>query len=450
MPTSTYPDVMDKLVSLCKRRGYIFQSSEIYGGAGSVWDYGPLGVELKKNLKDRWWHAMVRAREDIEGLDAAILMHPRVWEASGHVAGFVDPLVDCRTCKGRFRADKLEDARCPQKPSKHPGEAEQCQLTEARQFNLMFKTFMGPVEETAATVYLRPETAQGIYVNFLNVQQSTRQKVPFGIAQIGKAFRNEITPGNFIFRTREFEQMEMQFFVEPGTDMEWFEYWKAERMAWHQRLGLAPERLEYHQHTAGELAHYARAAFDIQFDFGGTLGFQEIEGVHNRGDFDLTQHQQYSGKKLEYYNQVENRRYVPYVVETSVGADRVTLAALVNGYREESVPGEEEGRVVLGLHPSIAPVKAAVFALTKKEGMPEMARKLATELRADFPVDYDETGSIGKRYRRQDEVGTPFCITVDGDSVADGTVTVRDRDTLKQHRIAATAVRAYLAERLNG
>ena len=450
MPTSTYPDVMDKLVSLCKRRGYIFQSSEIYGGAGSVWDYGPLGVELKKNLKDRWWHAMVRAREDIEGLDAAILMHPRVWEASGHVAGFVDPLVDCRTCKGRFRADKLEDARCPQKPSKHPGEAEQCQLTEARQFNLMFKTFMGPVEETAATVYLRPETAQGIYVNFLNVQQSTRQKVPFGIAQIGKAFRNEIAPGNFIFRTREFEQMEMQFFVEPGTDMEWFEYWKAERMAWHQRLGLAPERLEYHQHTAGELAHYARAAFDIQFDFGGTLGSQEIEGVHNRGDFDLTQHQQYSGKKLEYYNQVENRRYVPYVVETSVGADRVTLAALVNGYREEQVPGEEEGRVVLRLHPSIAPVKAAVFALTKKEGMPEMARKLATELRADFPVDYDETGSIGKRYRRQDEVGTPFCITVDGDSTADGTVTVRDRDTLKQDRIAATAVRAYLAERLNG
>jgi glycyl-tRNA synthetase len=439
---------MDKLVSLCKRRGYIFQSSEIYGGAGSVWDYGPLGVELKKNLKDRWWHAMVRAREDIEGLDAAILMHPRVWEASGHVAGFVDPLVDCRTCKGRFRADKLEDARCPQKPSKQPGQHDACQLTEARQFNLMFKTFMGAVEETAATVYLRPETAQGIYVNFLNVQQSTRQKVPFGIAQIGKAFRNEITPGNFIFRTREFEQMEMQFFVEPGTDMEWFEYWKGERMAWHQRLGLAPERLRYHQHTAQELAHYARAAFDVTFDFGGTLGFQEIEGVHNRGDFDLTQHQQYSGKKLEYYNQVENRRYVPYVVETSVGADRVTLAALVNGYREEQVEGEEEGRVVLGLHPSIAPVKAAVFALTKKDGMPEMARKLAGELRASYPVDYDDTGSIGKRYRRQDEVGTPFCITVDGESVKDGTVTVRDRDTLKQDRVTATAVRGYLAERL--
>ena len=449
MPASTFPDVMDKLVSLCKRRGYVFQSSEIYGGAGSVWDYGPLGVELKKNLKDRWWHAMVRAREDIEGLDAAILMHPRVWEASGHVAGFVDPLVDCKTCKGRFRADKLEDARCPQKPSRRPGEAEQCQLTEPRQFNLMFRTFMGPVEDTAAVVYLRPETAQGIYVNFLNVQQSTRQKIPFGIAQIGKAFRNEITPGNFIFRTREFEQMEMQFFVDPAGDhMRWFEYWKAERMAWHQALGLAPARLEFHQHEAHELAHYARAAFDIQFDFGGTLGFQEIEGVHHRGDFDLAQHQQFSGKKLEYFNQVENRRFVPYVVETSVGADRVTLAALVNAYREESVAGEDEGRVVLGLHPSIAPIKAAVFALTKKDGQPEMAHRLAAGLRRSFPADYDDTGSIGKRYRRQDEVGTPFCVTVDGQSTADGTVTVRDRDSLAQDRVAAERVKAYLDERL--
>jgi glycyl-tRNA synthetase len=449
MPTSTYPDVMEKLVSLCKRRGFIFQSSEIYGGAGSVWDYGPLGVELKKNVKDRWWHAMVRARDDIEGLDAAILMHPRVWEASGHVAGFVDPLVDCRTCKGRFRADKLEDARCLQKPSKRPGEAEQCQLTEPRQFNLMFKTFMGPVEESASVVYLRPETAQGIYVNFLNVQQSMRQRVPFGIAQIGKAFRNEITPGNFIFRTREFEQMEMQFFVEPGTDMEWFEYWKGERMAWHQALGLAPERLEYHEHTKEELAHYARAAFDVQFDFGGTLGFQEIEGVHNRGDFDLTQHQQFSGKRLEYLDQVNNKRYVPYVVETSVGADRVTLAALVNAYREETVEGEPEGRVVLGLHPSIAPVKVAVFALTKKDGQPEMARRLAADLRGVFPTDYDDTGSIGKRYRRQDEVGTPYCVTVDGQSTADGTVTVRDRDTLKQDRVPAEQVREYVAARLD-
>jgi glycyl-tRNA synthetase len=450
MPNSTFPDVMDKLVSLSKRRGFIFQSSEIYGGTGSVWDYGPLGVELKKNIKDRWWHAMVRARDDIEGLDAAILMHPRVWEASGHVAGFVDPLVDCKTCKGRFRADKLEDARCPQKPSKQPGQHESCQLTEPRQFNLMFKTFMGPVEDTAATVYLRPETAQGIYVNFLNVQQSTRQKVPFGIAQIGKAFRNEITPGNFIFRTREFEQMEMQFFVEPSTDMEWFETWKALRMQWHQALGLSPERLFFHQHTDQELAHYARAAFDIQFDFGGTLGFQEIEGIHNRGDFDLTQHQQYSSKKLEYFDQPNNRRYVPFVVETSVGADRVTLATLVNGYREEAVAGEDEGRVVLGLHPAIAPIKAGIFPLTKKDGQPEMAQRIAADLRAHFPVDYDESGSIGKRYRRQDEVGTPYCITIDGESTGNGTVTVRDRDTLSQDRIEAGQLKAYLAGKLVG
>ena len=450
MPASTQPDVMDKLVSLSKRRGFIFQSSEIYGGTGSVWDYGPLGVELKKNLKDQWWKSMVRMRDDVEGLDAAILMHPRTWEASGHVAGFTDPLVDCKTCKGRFRADKLEDARCLQKPSKRPGEAEQCQLTEPRMFNLMFRTFMGPVEESASTVYLRPETAQGIFVNFLNVQQSTRQKIPFGIAQIGKAFRNEITPGNFIFRTREFEQMEMQFFVEPGTDMTWFEFWKAERMQWHQALGLSPDRLNFHAHAGTELAHYARAAFDIEFDFGGTLGFQEIEGIHNRGDFDLSRHQEFSNKKLEYFDQPNNKRYLPYVIETSVGADRTTLAALVNAYREETVEGEDEGRTVLRLHSSLAPIKAAVFALTKKEGMPDMAHRIAGDLRQHFPVDYDETGSIGKRYRRQDEVGTPFCITVDTDSVKDGTVTVRDRDTLKQDRIGADALRGYLQERLPG
>ena len=450
MPASTHPEVMDKLVSLCKRRGFIFQSSEIYGGAGSVWDYGPLGVELKKNLKDAWWNAMVRLRDDVEGLDAAILMHPRTWEASGHVAGFTDPLVDCKACKGRFRADKLEDARCPQKPSKRPGEHEACQLTEPRLFNLMFKTFMGPVEESAATVYLRPETAQGIFVNFLNVQQSSRQKVPFGIAQIGKAFRNEITPGNFIFRTREFEQMEMQFFVEPGTDMEWFERWRADRWAWHRSLGLAEDRLRWHRHEANELAHYARAAFDITYDFGGSLGFQEIEGIHNRSDFDLTQHQQYSGKKLEYFDAPNNKRYVPYVIETSVGADRTTLAVLVNGYREEAVPGEDEGRTVLGLHPTLAPVKAGVFPLTKKDGQPEFAHRLAAELRKAFPVDVDETGSIGKRYRRQDEIGTPFCITVDGQSTGDDTVTIRDRDTLQQVRIGAGQVKGWLLERLVG
>jgi glycyl-tRNA synthetase len=444
---SAHPDVMEKLVSLCKRRGLIFQSSEIYGGTGSVWDYGPLGVELKKNLKDRWWHAMVRARDDIEGLDAAILMHPRVWEASGHVAGFTDPLVDCRNCKRRFRADDpaikgtpgAPDAQCPVCGAKGT-------LSEPRLFNLMFKTFMGPVEESAAVVYLRPETAQGIFVNFLNVQQSTRQKIPFGIAQIGKAFRNEITPGNFIFRTREFEQMEMQYFVEPGTDQEHFEYWKAQRMEWHKSLGLAPERLRYKPHE--QLAHYARVAGDIEFDFGGSLGFQEIEGIHNRSDYDLGRHQEYSGRKLEYFDQPNNRRFVPYVIETSVGADRTTLAVLVNAYREEEVPGESEGRTVLGLSPALAPIKAGVFPLVKKDGMPEMAQRVADDLRRDFAVFYDDGGAIGRRYRRQDEVGTPFGITVDGQSTQDGTVTVRDRDTLQQVRVAADQLRSYIAERL--
>jgi glycyl-tRNA synthetase len=444
-----HPDVMDKLVSLAKRRGFIFQSSEIYGGTGSVWDYGPLGVELKKNLKDRWWHAMVRARNDIEGLDAAILMNARVWEASGHVSGFVDPLVDCHNCKKRFRADDprikgtpgTPDAQCPACGMKGT-------LSEARQFNLMFKTFMGPVEDSAAVVYLRPETAQGIYVNFLNVQQSTRQKIPFGIAQIGKAFRNEITPGNFIFRTREFEQMEMQFFVEPGSDMQWFEYWKQQRMEWHLALGLERERLQFHQHTKEELAHYARAAFDVQFDFGGTLGFQEIEGVHNRGDFDLTQHQKFSGKKLEYFDQPNNRRFVPYVVETSVGADRTTLAVLVNAYHEEPVPGESEGRTVLKLEAALAPIKAGVFPLVKKDGMPEMATRIADDLRQSFPIFYDDSGAIGRRYRRQDEVGTPFGITIDGESLTNATVTVRDRDTLQQERVDAGQLKDYITRKL--
>ena len=461
---------MDVIVSLCKRRGFVFQSSEIYGGTGSCWDYGPLGVELRNNIKRVWWRDFVQQRGDIVGLDASILMHSAVWKASGHLDLFTDPMVDCRECRRRFRADQVDDQPWTHyceatkgnrftvpagEPCRHCGnrrtlcpECGKGELTPPRQFNLMFKTFMGPLEETASVVYLRPETAQGIFVNFLNVQQASRQKVPFGIAQIGKAFRNEITPGNFIFRTREFEQMEMQFFVEPGTDEEHFEYWKAERMRWHHSLGLSPERLQYKAHE--QLAHYARAAFDIEFDFGGTLGFQEIEGIHNRTDFDLGRHQEYSGKKLEYFDQPKNKRYVPYVIETSVGADRVTLAALVNAYREEAVEGEDEGRVVLGLHPSLAPIKAAVFALTKKDGQPEMAHRIAAELRRYFPVDYDETGSIGKRYRRQDEVGTPFCITVDGDSTKDGTVTVRDRDTLKQDRVAADSLRAFLEERFPG
>jgi glycyl-tRNA synthetase len=454
------PDVMEKLVSLCKRRGFIFQSSEIYGGTGSVWDYGPLGVELKKNLKDRWWFSMVRARDDIEGLDAAILMHPRVWEASGHVSGFTDPLIDCRNCKKRFRADDPKIKGTPGQPDAQcPSCGMKGTLSEARMFNLMFKTFMGPVEESASVIYLRPETAQGIYVNFLNVQQATRQKVPFGIAQIGKAFRNEITPGNFVFRTREFEQMEMQFFVDPDdapqappkkSHMEWFEYWKAQRMAWHRSLGLDENRLLFHQHTKEELAHYARAAFDIQFDFGGTLGFQEIEGVHHRGDFDLSRHQEFSGKKLEYFDQPTNRRFVPFVVETSAGADRTALAVLVNAYREETVEGEAEGRTVLKLAPGLAPVKAGIFPLVKKDGMPEYAEKLTMELRQRFPVFYDESGAIGRRYRRQDEIGTPFCITIDGQTMQDNTVTIRDRDTLLQERVASDRVKDIVAGRVAG
>ena len=444
------PDVMEKLVSLAKRRGFIFQSSEIYGGTGSVWDYGPLGVELKRNLQERWWNSMVRTRDDVEGLDSAILMHPRVWEASGHVGGFVDPLVDCRNCRKRFRADDQKikgtpgtpDAQCPACGMKGT-------LGEARQFNLMFKTFMGPAEDTAAVVYLRPETAQGSYVNFLNVQQSTRQRIPFGIAQIGKAFRNEITPGNFIFRTREFEQMEMQFFVEPGTDMTWFEYWKEQRMTWHRALGLAPDRLQFHEHGPDELAHYARAAFDVQFDFGGSLGFQEIEGIHNRGDFDLSQHQSFSGKKLEYFEQGANKRFLPFVVETAVGPNRTLLALLVNGYCEEGVAGETEGRTVLKIQPSLAPIKAGVFPLVKKDGMPEMAKQIADDLRPVFAVFYDDSGAIGRRYRRQDEIGTPFCITVDGESAAGNSVTVRERDTLQQARVSVDSLREYLFKRIS-
>jgi glycyl-tRNA synthetase len=438
------PGVMDKLVSLCKRRGFVFQSSEIYGGLGSVWDYGPLGTELKRNIKDRWWHAMVRARDDIEGLDAAILMHPKVWEASGHVAGFTDPLVDCKTCKARFRADQLANAQCPQKPSKHPGEHTTCELTEPRQFNLMFKTFMGPVEESASVVYLRPETAQGIYVNYLNVLQSSRQKIPFGIAQIGKAFRNEITPGNFIFRTREFEQMEMQYFVRPGDDAEWFERWRTLRMAWHQELGLNPDKLRWHQHAEKELAHYARAAYDIEYEF--PFGWQEIEGVHNRGSYDLTNHQTASGKKLEYFDQAANTRYIPEIVETSAGADRVTLTVLVDAYREEEVEGET--RTVLGLNPAIAPIKAAVLPLVNKDAMPEMATALFNDLRSRFACFYDDGGAIGRRYRRMDEVGTPFCLTVDGQSSEDQKVTVRHRDTMGQERVSIDHVAAYLRERL--
>ncbi len=439
--------LMDKLVSLAKRRGFVFQSSEIYGGLGSVWDYGPLGVELKRNVKDLWWRAMVHERDDIEGIDAAILMHPRVWEASGHVAGFTDPLVDCRQCKNRFRAD---DKRIKGTPGEPDAQCPVCgtrgSLTQPRLFNLMFKTFMGPVEEQAAVVYLRPETAQGIYVNYQNVLNASRQKVPFGIAQVGKAFRNEITPGNFIFRTREFEQMEMQFFVKPGSDAEWFERWREWRMAWHRSIGLTPAKLRWHEHGPGELAHYARAAFDIEYEF--PFGWQEIEGIHNRGDYDLGRHQEFSGKRLDYFDQTANERFVPFIVETSAGADRVTLTTLVDAYREEVVDGET--RVVLGFHPKLAPIKAGVFPLVKKDGMPELADRIFHDLKRRFTCFYDDSGAIGRRYRRMDEAGTPFCITVDGETAGNGTVTVRHRDAMTQERVAAEQLGSWIGERLAG
>ncbi len=425
---------MAELVSLCKRRGFVFPSSEIYGGINACWDYGPLGIELKRNVKERWWRAMTD-RDDVEGLDAAILMHPRVWEASGHVEGFVDPLVDCKKCRNRFRADKLDPAviaakKCPECAG---------ELTEPRLFNLMFKTHMGPVEESAAVVYLRPETAQGIYVNFLNVQQSMRQRLPFGIAQIGKAFRNEITPGNFIFRTREFEQMEMQYFVKPGSDMDWFEKWKQTRMQWHLDNGIRKEKLRFHEHGPGELAHYAKAAFDIEYEF--PFGWQELEGIHNRSDFDLGRHEKFSGKKLEYFDEAAKERYLPYIVETSAGCDRSLLVALADAYRFD---GE---RTWLSLHPVLAPYKVAVYPLMKKPDLLEYADKVFGELKKRFRATTDETGSIGKRYRRQDEIGTPFGVTIDYDTLTNHTVTIRHRDSMVQERISAENLTRYIEEK---
>jgi glycyl-tRNA synthetase len=383
---------------------------------------------------------MVHQRDDIEGLAAAILMYPRVWEASGHVEGFTDPLVECSNCHRRFRADmpEVEKGQCPTCGTKDV-------FGEPRMFNLMFKTFMGPVEDSSATIYIRPETAQGIYVNFLNVQGAARQRVPFGIAQIGKAFRNEITPGNFIFRTREFEQAEMQFFVAPGSDEEWFEKWMEVRMQWHKDLGINPAKLRFHEHGPDELAHYAKKAFDVEYEF--PFGWKEFEGIHNRTDFDLSRHQEYSGKRLEYIDPTTNDRFVPYVIETSMGVDRAALVVLADAYREEEVEGET--RVVLALNPQIAPTKVAVFPLVKKDGMPEIAEKIQAELRAAaIPAFYDLSGAIGRRYRRQDEVGTPWCVTVDGQSVEDGTVTIRDRDSLEQVRVAADKVVGWVRERL--
>lgn len=435
-PVSDLKDMAD-LVSLCKRRGFVFPSSEVYGGINACWDYGPLGIELKRNVKERWWRSMTD-RDDVEGLDAAILMHPKVWEASGHVAGFVDPMVDCKTCKGRFRADKMDTTPCGQKPSKMASHCDG-EKTEARNFNLMFKTHMGPLEDTASIVYLRPETAQGIYVNFLNVQQSSRQKLPFGIAQIGKAFRNEITPGNFIFRTREFEQMEMQYFVKPGTDMDWFEKWKEMRIQWHLQNGFRKNKLRFHAHGEGELAHYARAAFDIEYEF--PFGWQELEGIHNRTDFDLGRHQQFSGKKLEYFDEEKKEHYTPYIVETSAGCDRTLLVALVDAYRTD---GE---RVWLELHPYLAPYKVAVFPLMKKPELLEYTDKISEALKKKFRITSDDAGSIGKRYRRQDEIGTPFGVTIDYDSLSNHTVTVRHRDTMAQERVSVENLTRYIEDK---
>lgn len=439
------PATMDKIVSLAKRRGLIFQSSEIYGGLNGAWDYGPVGVELKRNVKDAWWHDVVSIRDDMVGLDAAILMHPRVWEASGHTEGFVDPLVDCRTCKARFRADHLAESPCHKKPSLMAGKHSECDLTEARSFNLMFRTFVGPVEESAAQVYLRPETAQGIFVNFKNVLDTARVKVPFGIAQIGKSFRNEITPRNFTFRVREFEQMEIEFFVKPGEDEKWYEYWRNTRFEWYHRLGIRKKNLRLRDHDPGELAHYARATADVEYLF--PFGWSELEGIANRTDYDLKRHAEYSGKRLEYVDTESKEKYVPYVIEPSAGADRATLAFLVDAYDEDQAPdekGQMETRVVLRFHHRLAPVKIAVLPLMRKDGQPEKAEKIRNELRRHWKVLYDQAGSIGKRYRRQDEIGTPFCVTIDHTTMEDDTVTVRDRDTMEQERVGADRLVEYL------
>ena len=429
---------MADLVSLSKRRGFVFQSSEVYGGLSSCYDYGPLGVELKNNIKNRWWKTMT-LREDVVGIDASIFMHPQVWKASGHVDGFNDPMVDCKQCKSRYRADQIDTSKpCPVCGSKDT-------FTEPRDFNLMFKTQMGPVEDSSSTVYMRPETAQGIFVNFLNVQSTMRMKLPFGIAQIGKAFRNEITPGNFVFRMREFEQMEMQYFLKPGTQMESFEKWREIRWQWHIDNGLRADRIRWKQHGPDELAHYADAAWDIEYQF--AHGWGEMEGIHSRTDFDLTQHEKFSGKSLSYVDQMDgNKKYVPYVVETSVGADRCFLAVMSDAYRLENEGQGDSERVVMKFHPKLAPVKTAILPLMKKPELEDVARKLYDDVSSDYMSEYDVSGSIGKRYRRQDEIGTPFCMTVDYDSLTDQSVTIRDRDTMKQERINVSQVKNYLKD----
>ena len=453
-------DLMDAITSLAKRRGIVFPSSEIYGGLRSAWDYGPLGVELKRNIRTAWWRSMVQLRDDVVGLEAAIIMAPKVWEASGHLESFTDPLVECEDCHRRFREDHLPgwspasghggegtvdaaagDLRCPECGGR---------LGEPKRFNLMFKTHMGPVEDDAAVVYLRPETAQAMFVDFRTVQQANRMKVPFGIAQIGKSFRNEITPSNFIFRTREFEQMEMEYFVEPGTDQKWFEYWVDERFRWFSDLGVRPENLRLRPHEPDELAHYAKAAVDIEYEF--PFGWSELEGIANRTDFDLKQHQRFSGEDLSYYDQENDRRYIPYVVEPALGVDRALLVFLLDAYRVDQAPtakGEMEKRTVLGLHKDLAPIKVAVLPLSRNEGLVPEARRVHDLIRGLWFTSYDDAGAIGRRYRRQDEVGTPYCVTVDFETLNDGQVTVRERDSMAQDRLPIGRLVDYLQERLN-
>jgi glycyl-tRNA synthetase len=450
------PDVvtMDKIVSLCKRRGVIFPASEIYGGIANTYDYGHYGVLLKNNVIAAWWKAMIQERDDIVALDSAIIQHPRTWEASGHLAGFTDPLVDCRACKLRFRADHLQEVRdgvaehdgirCGRAPSKLPGDHPDCDLTEAREFNLMFETTIGPVRDAGSVVYLRPETAQGIFLQFKQTLQYARKKPPFGIAQVGKSFRNEITPGNFVFRTLEFEQMEMEFFVPPEHAQQWFEHWLHERVEWYVRLGIDRDRLRLRAHDADELSHYSSATSDVEYLY--PIGWSELEGIANRGDFDLTQHARVSGEKLEYVDPQTKERYVPHVIEPAAGLGRTVLALLCDAYDEDEIGGER--RTVLRLHPSVAPIKVAVLPLLRRDGQPELARKVYEELRGRMTAEYDEGGAIGRRYRRQDEIGTPFAVTIDHQSVEDHTVTLRQRDTLQQDRIAIDRLSAELEERI--
>jgi len=456
-------NIMEKIVALAKRRGFIYQSSEIYGGFASCYDYGPLGVELKNNIKREWWKAMVQQRNDVVGLDASILMHPKVWEASGHVEAFSDPLVDCKGCKKRFRADHLLEAKglepgyLKERPETfNEIKCPECggDLTQPRSFNLLMKTYIGPIEDQSAVAYLRGETCQGIYVNFENVKDSMRLKLPFGIAQIGKAFRNEITPGNFTFRMREFEQMEMQYFVNPQEAKKWYDYWKPLRMKWYEDLGIKKENLRFRQHDKDELAHYAKEAWDIEYNFP-FGGFDELAGIHNRGDWDLSRHSQYSGKDLSYFDETTKEKYIPWIVETSDGADRATLAFLVDAYEEvaggrtTTTESTKEVEVVLRLDKRLAPIKVAILPLSKKPDLEKVAKEIQNDLRKDYMTDYDNAGSIGRRYRRQDEIGTPYCLTVDFESLEDKKVTIRDRDTMQQERVAIKELKEYFKEKLD-